>query len=41
MAEVVVKLPGGEGIIRGEDGEIELTHDVTSDWGQCLQPWDR
>ncbi len=41
MAEVVIKLPGGEGIIRGHDGEIELTHDITLDRGQCLQPWDR
>jgi hypothetical protein len=41
LAEVVIRLPGGEGIIRGGDGEIELTHDVASEWGQCLQPWDR
>lgn len=41
MASVVIELPGGEGVIRREDGEIALTHDVTSDWGQPLQPWDR
>ena len=29
VASVVIKLPGGEGVIRQEDGEIELTHDVT------------
>ena len=27
-------------MIRGEDGEIALTHDVTLDSGQPLQPWD-
>jgi hypothetical protein len=36
----LVELPGGEGIVRGDDGEIVLTHDVTLDWGQPLQPWD-
>ena len=41
VATVVIELPGGEGIIRGDDGEIELTHDVTLDRGQPLQPWDR
>ena len=34
MATVLVELPEGEGIIRGEDGEIALTHDVTLDGGQ-------
>ena len=41
MATVVIELPGGEGIVRREDGEFELTHDVTLEWGQSLQPWDR
>jgi hypothetical protein len=41
MATVLIKLSGGEGVIRQDDGEIELTHDVTADWGQPLQPWDR
>ena len=41
MASVVIELPGGEGIVRRDDGEIALTHDVTLDWGQPLQPWDR
>ena len=41
MATVLIELPGGEGIVRRDDGEIVLTHDVTSDWGQPLQPWDR
>ncbi|HLY48185.1 MAG TPA: TFIIB-type zinc finger domain-containing protein [Solirubrobacteraceae bacterium] len=41
MATVLVELPGGEGIVRRDDGEIVLTHDVTLDWGQPLQPWDR
>jgi hypothetical protein len=41
VASVVIELPGGEGIFRLDDGEIELTHDVGLDRGQCLQPWDR
>jgi len=41
VAIVLIELPGGEGIVRGDDGEIALTHDVTLDWGQPLQPWDR
>ncbi len=41
MATVLIELPGGEGIVRRDDGEIVLTHDVTLDWGQPLQPWDR
>ncbi|MGH2915729.1 MAG: hypothetical protein ACRDMX_12165 [Solirubrobacteraceae bacterium] len=41
MATVLIRMAGGEGIIRGEDGEIALTHDVTLDRGQPLQPWDR
>lgn len=41
MATVLIELPGGEGIIRQDDGEIALTHDVTLERGQTLQPWDR
>ena len=41
MATVLIELPGGEGIIRRDDGEIELTHDVTLERGQPLQRWDR
>jgi hypothetical protein len=41
VAAVLIELPGGEGIVRRDDGEIVLTHDVTLDWGQPLQPWDR
>jgi hypothetical protein len=41
VATVLIELPGGEGIVRGDDGEIVLTHDVTLDWGQPLQPHDR
>jgi hypothetical protein len=37
----LVQLPGGEGIVRRNDGEIVLAHDVTLEWGQPLQPWDR
>jgi len=41
VARVVIELPEGEGIIRLDDGEIVLTHDVALDWGQPLQPHDR
>jgi hypothetical protein len=41
VATVVIELPGGEGVVRRDDGEIVLTHDVTLDRGQQLQPWDR
>jgi hypothetical protein len=41
VATVLIELPGGEGVVRRDDGEIVLTHDVTLDWGQPLQPWDR
>jgi hypothetical protein len=41
VATVLIELPGGGGIVRRDDGEIVLTHDVTLDWGQPLQPWDR
>lgn len=41
MATVLIELRGGEGIVRRDDGEIVLTHDVTLDRGQPLQPWDR
>jgi hypothetical protein len=37
----LIELPGGEGIVRRDDGEIVLSHDVSLDWGQPLQPWDR
>ncbi len=40
VASVLVKLPGGEGIIRQADGEIALTHDVSLERGQTVQPWD-
>lgn len=38
---MLIELPGGEGVVRGDDGEIALTHDVTLGRGQPLQPWDR
>jgi hypothetical protein len=41
VPEVLIELPGGEGIVRRDDGEVVLTHDVTLDWGQPLRPWDR
>jgi hypothetical protein len=41
VTSVLVELPGGEGIIRGEDAEIALTHDVSLEAGQPVQPWDR
>ena len=41
VASVLIELPGGEGIVRCDDGEIVLTHDVTLDRGRPLQPYDR
>ena len=41
MITVLIELPGGEGIVRRDDGEIVLSPDVTLDWGQPLQPYDR
>ena len=41
MSTVLIELPEGAGIVRRDDGEIVLTHDVTEDWGQPLQPYDR
>jgi hypothetical protein len=41
VATVLIELPGGEGIVRRDDGEIVLAYDVTLDWGQPLQPYDR
>jgi hypothetical protein len=41
VTTVLIELPGGEGIVRRDDGEIVLTHDVSSHWGQTLQPYDR
>ncbi len=38
---MLIELPGGEGIVRRDDGEIVLTHDVTLDWGLPLQPHDK
>jgi hypothetical protein len=40
VASVLIELPGGEGIVRRDDGEIVLAYDVTGDWGQPLQPHD-
>ncbi len=41
MGTVLVTLPSGEGIVRGDDGKIGLTSDVSHDGGQPVQPWDR
>ncbi len=41
VASVLIMLPGGEGVIRQADGEIELTHDGGEDRGQPPQRWDR
>ena len=41
MATVLIELPGGEGIVRRDDGEVVLTHDVGLESGQLLQPWDK
>ncbi|MGH3263642.1 MAG: hypothetical protein ACRDNS_16805 [Trebonia sp.] len=41
MATTLVELPGGEGMVRRDDGEIVLAHDVADGRGQPPQPWDR
>jgi hypothetical protein len=40
VATILIELPGGEGIVRRDDGEIVLTHDITLDWGQPPQSHD-
>ena len=37
---VLIELPGGEGVVRREDGEIVVTHDVGDDRGQALRRCD-
>lgn len=41
MPEVLVALPGGAGVVRRDDGEVVVTHDVTRDDGQRLRAGDR
>src|SRR5579862_76379 len=38
---VLVQLPDGQGVVRRDDGELVVTHDVADDRGQPLQPGDR
>ena len=40
VAAVLIELSGGGGVVRCDDGEIVLTHDVRLEWGQLLQPHD-
>ena len=40
VAAVLIELSGGEGVVRCDDGEIVLTHDVRLEWRQLLQPHD-
>ena len=40
MAAVLIELSGGEGVVRCDDGEIVLMHEVRLEWGQLLQPHD-
>ncbi len=37
---VLIQLPGGEGVVRRDDGEIVITHDVSDDRGQPLRGRD-
>ena len=37
---VLIELSGGEGVVRREDGEIVVTHDVGDDRGQALRRCD-
>ena len=34
---ILVELPGGEGVVRRDDGEIIVTHDVSDHRGQALR----
>jgi hypothetical protein len=38
---ILIELPGGEGVVRLDNGEIELTQDVSSGRGQQLRDSDR
>jgi hypothetical protein len=40
MPTVVIQLPGGAGVVRRDDGEIVITHDVSDDRGQPLRGSD-
>ena len=40
MPTVLIKLPGGGGVVRRDDGQIVITHDVTNDRGQPLRGGD-
>jgi hypothetical protein len=37
---VLIELPGGEGVVRRDDGEIVITHDVRDGRGAPLDGWD-
>jgi hypothetical protein len=37
MPTVLIQLPGGEGVVRRDDGQIVITHDVSDDRGQPLR----
>jgi hypothetical protein len=41
VSTVLVELPGGEGVVRRDDEEIVVTHDVTDPSGQPLRDGDR
>ena len=40
MPTVLIKLPGGGGVVRRDDGQIVITHDVTNDQGQPVRGGD-
>jgi hypothetical protein len=40
MPTVLIELPGGEGVVRRDDGEIRITQDVSDDRGQPLRGRD-
>jgi hypothetical protein len=40
MLTVLIELPGGAGVVRRDDGEIVITHDVSDDRGQPLRGSD-
>ena len=41
MPTVLVELPGGEGVVRGDDGEIVVTEDVRDGGGQPVRTDDQ
>jgi hypothetical protein len=41
VPEVLIELPGGEGVVRRDDGQIVVTQDVAGEAGRALRDGDR